>query len=466
MTDKLRRIGLALQRLTFQSSAARTAVSSFALVILLGALLLILPISSRQRVWTHPVDAVFTSTSAVCVTGLIVQSTPHYWSLFGQIVILALIQAGGLGIMTMGAFTLIVVHKRLSMRLESVMSDAMEPPTGESVWGLVRFICMFTFFLEAVGAVVLYFSWRGAFPNALVCFYHSVFHSVSAFCNAGFSLNDSSLADFSASVPVNIVICGLIILGGIGFVVVQDLLKRLRWRLLVRRGKRPRLSTHTKLALTVTAILLLVGFVGVYVMESHATLRGAPIKERVLASLFQSVTARTAGFNTVNTGMGALAPATAFLLMALMYVGGSPGSAAGGIKTTTLGIMVASIVATLRGRSKAHLFHHTVPEETVHRVVSIILLSLVALGAGVFILLITEDAPFQEVLFDAFSAFGTVGLTQGLTGPGCACSVAGRLALVALMFIGRLGPLTLVLSVAQLKEPEVYELPEGHVMVG
>jgi trk system potassium uptake protein TrkH len=455
----------ALCRATTRASPARVAVSSFGLAVLLGALLLTLPVSSKARVWSHPVDALFTSTSAVCVTGLIVKSTPNYWSSFGQLVILGLIQAGGLGIMTMGAFAAILLQRRLSMRFEAVMSDLVESERAESVWSLVRFICVFTIALEAAGACGLYVAWRGAFPGARACVYHSVFHSISAFCNAGFSLNDGSLTRYADWFWVNVVVCGLIVVGGIGFIVVRDLLSYALWHAFKRRGRRPRLSTHTRLVLMVSAVLLVVGFFGVLIMESGASLAGCSARRRLLASVFQSVTPRTAGFNTLD--IGSLAPATAFLLMALMYVGGSPGSTAGGIKTTTLGVMVASITATLKGRQKAEMFHHAVPEETVHRVASIILLSLAALGLGIFALLVTEvHAPFQRIVFDAISAFGTVGLSRGLTGPDCNVTVWGKVVLTVLMFVGRLGPVTLVLSVGALTDRAAYQFPEGRVLVG
>ncbi len=469
----LRRIAARLGSVILFQSAARVAVFSFAAVILLGAALLTLPVSSSSRQWTDPVDALFTSTSAVCVTGLIVKSTPQHWSLFGQLVILGLIQAGGLGIMTLGALAAILLQRRLSLRFESMMADIVEPHSTESVWTLIGFICLFTLVMEALGTVALFFSWRGDFGSLWTCLYQSVFHAISAFCNAGFSLDPNcregaaSLMHYADSTPVNLTVCLLIIGGGIGFVVVRDLLSYAHWWALERRGKKPRLSTHTKLVLVVTAVLLAVGFVGVFAMESATTLRGAPLKTRILTSLFQSVTPRTAGFNTIDTGMSALAPATAFLLMALMYIGGSPGSTAGGIKTTTLGIMVASIRATLKGRNKAEMFHHSVPEETVHRVASIILLSVAAVAVGVFVLLITEQGmEFQKIVFDAISAFGTVGLSQGLTGPGSSASAGGRLVLTALMFIGRLGPITLVLSVAEEKERAVYHYPEERILVG
>jgi trk system potassium uptake protein TrkH len=369
--------------------------------------------------------------------------------------------------MTMGAFAAILIQRRLSMRFEAMISDLVEAEATEGVWTLVRFICAFTLLAEAAGTVFLYFGWRANFDSPFRCFYHSVFHSISAFCNAGFSLNDSSLMNYVGSAPVNLTVCGLIVLGGIGFVVVRDVVGYGRWWLFARRGKRPRLSTHTKLALLVTGALLVVGFVGFLAIESENALRGAPTGNKVLAALFQSVTPRTAGFNTVDTRAAALAPATAFLLMVLMFIGGSPGSTAGGIKTTTLGITVASVIATLKGRKKAEMFHHSVSEETVHRVAGIILLSVVAVVAGTFVLLVTEPGEsFQKIAFDAISAFGTVGLSQGLTGPGATLSDWGRLVLTGLMFIGRLGPITLVLSVARMKEMAVYQYPEERIMVG
>jgi len=467
MKDTVIKAGRTLFRMAFRKSAARTAVCSFAVAILLGAIVLTLPFSSQERRWTAPVDALFTSTSAVCVTGLLVKSTPGHWSTFGELTILALIQAGGLGIMTMGAVVFRMFQRRVSMRFEVVMQDIVDANGGENIWFLLRFMCVLTVVAEAAGAVALYFCWRGNFASGGACLYHSIFHSVSAFCNAGFSLNDDSLMAYVDSVGINTTICLLVVIGGIGFPVVRDLLGYVRWHLFRRKGRRVRLTTHSKLVLSMTAILLAVGFVTVFVLESHGSLTGAPLKTRLLASVFQSVTPRTAGFNTVD--MAALAPATALLTMALMYIGGSPSGTAGGIKTSTLGIMIASIVATLKGRSKAELFHHSVAEETVHRVASIILLSVALLTGGIFLLLVTENAggaEFMTIAFDAISAFGTVGLSVGLTGPDTTMSAAGKLIITVLMFAGRLGPITLVLGVAQMHERGTYRYPEDQILVG
>ncbi|NLW50766.1 MAG: Trk family potassium uptake protein [Candidatus Brocadiaceae bacterium] len=464
MKSALTEKGRMLLALAFRRGAPRAAVSSFALVILLGAIVLTLPISSRSRGWTGPADALFTATSAVCVTGLLVKSTPEHWSLFGQLAILAMIQVGGLGIMTMGAVLYRTFQRRVSMRVEVVLEDIVETGGADSIWELLRFMCLLTAVVELLGAVVLYVSWRNAFHGSALCVYHSVFHSISAFCNAGFSLNDDSLVRFGDSTGVNLTVCGLIVVGGLGFPVVRDLLRAARWRLFSRRGRRVHLSTHSKLALTMTGILLVTGFVAVFLLEFGGTMAGVSVKSRILMSGFQSVTARTAGFNTVD--ITRLAPAMAFVLMALMYIGGSPSGTAGGIKTTTLGVMIASIVATLRGRSTAEVFHHSVPAEVVHRVASIILLSMALVSGSIFLLLITEDASFLEVAFDSVSAFGTVGLSAGLTGPDAHITTGGKLIITLLMFAGRLGPITLVLSMAQRKDRATYRYPEGQILVG
>ncbi len=455
-------------------SLPRLAVASFVVAILVGAVVLSLPVSSASGEWTSPVDALFTATSAVCVTGLIVKPTPHHWSLFGQLAILCMIQAGGLGIMTVYAFMASMLRRRLSMGFERMVGDVVEAHPAENVWGLVKFICVFTLAAEVIGTVCLFLAWpaRAGLNGFWQRLYYSVFHSVSAFCNAGFSLESTSLVAYRSDVALNVIFCVLIVVGGLGFLVVRDLKSYAGWHFLVRKGKRPRLGTHTKLVLTMTGMLLLIGFLGIFVMESASSLYGRPLKERVLAAAFQSVTPRTAGFNTMVlvADQGAspasmpVAPSTALLLMALMFVGGSPGSTAGGIKTTTVGVMIASIIASLRGNERAEMFHHSIPQDTVHRVASIILLSVSALMVGVFLLLITEPtARFLEVAFEAASAFGTVGLSLGLTRE---LSLGGRLIIPALMFIGRLGPVTVMMSAIQMQGRTPYRYPDGQVIVG
>lgn len=468
-------------RFTFLSSPARTAVMSFALVAVLGAFLLMLPVSSRTGEVTSPVDCLFTSVSAVCVTGLLVRSTPDHWSLFGQLVILVLIQMGGLGIMTLGAFVASVLRKGMSMRFERFMKTLVESQVEDNILWLVGFICLFTFIAEAIGATALYLSWQGAKVNGVAvfesnweCLYHSVFHSISAFCNAGFSLNNESLAEFSGWFNVTFIVCLLIVVGGLGFTVVRDVETYVRWWFFKRRGKRPRLSTHTRLVLVMTGALLVVGFVVVLIVEPSHSLQGTDAKTKLCVAMFHSVTPRTAGFNTVD--MAKLGAPTVFMTIVFMIIGGSPGGTAGGVKTSTVGIMFASVIATLRGREKAEMFHHSISEETVHRVASIILLSLVVLGSGIFVLLLTESgtqlvgsggpARFEHIVFEAASAFGTVGLSRGLTGPDCEVTTFGRIVITALMFVGRLGPVALILSVATVRDTTPYNYPEDRVLVG
>ncbi|MBS3764687.1 MAG: hypothetical protein KGZ25_15415, partial [Planctomycetes bacterium] len=367
-------------------SPARLAVASFAGAILMGSLLLCLPISSEARQWTSFVDGLFTSTSAICVTGLIVKDTPNYWSLFGEIVILGLIQVGGIGIMTVYAFLARMLRGQLSMGFERTVGNMVDQHPQESLVGMVKFICLLTLVAETIGAIILFVSWRDAAffaeKSSLHCIYFSIFHSISAFCNAGFSVFSDSLERFTANTGVNVAICGLIVLGGLGFLVMRDLIEWFKWHLIGRKGRKPRLTTHTKLVLTVTSLLLIVGFIGVLAMESTTSMSSAPLKERILAAMFQSVTPRTAGFNTISMDYGILAPGSALLIIVLMFIGGSPGSTAGGIKTSTFGVTITSTMATLRGSDRAEMFHHSVSNETVHRVSSIILLSLSALVAG------------------------------------------------------------------------------------
>jgi len=468
---RLKHGACALARFAFLGHPARAAVASFAAAVLVGTLLLALPISSQAREWTSFVDSLFTSTGAVCVTGLIVQSTPDHWSLFGQLVILTLIQIGGLGIMTLGAFMAIALRRRLSMKFERFMGDIVESNEPIRIGSLLKFICIFTFLAEIAGATMLYYAWRNhpnfADGSTWRCIYHSVFHSVSAFCNAGFSVNNDSLMSFRGSLGVNGIICALILVGGIGFVVVRDLQRWSLHRLLRRGGRKPRLSTHSRLVLVMTGALLVVGFAAFLCVEPGHSMSGASGGERMLMSIFQSITPRTAGFNTAD--MNAVAAPTVLVIMVLMYIGGSPSGTAGGVKTSTVGVMLASIAATLRGRDRAEMFHHSVPGEIVHRVASIILVSLMAIGGGVFLLLMTEagsGASFEKILFEAVSAFGTVGLSRGLTGPGCDLSTAGRLVIIALMFMGRLGPMAIILSMGGETDPGEYIYPEDRILVG
>jgi len=439
---------------------------SFALVIAVGTLLLSLPFA-RGGEPVPFVDALFTSTSAVCVTGLTVVDTGSRFSPAGQAVILALIQVGGLGLMTFAVFVGVVLGRKVAFTDRMVIQDSMHHTPRAGIRRLVRYVLAFTLAVEAVGAALLWLRFRGQFP-AGEAVWQSVFHSVSAFCNAGFGLLPDNLVPYRGDVLVNLVITGLIIVGGLGFLVNMELWDQLRLRL---RGSRAPLPTlHSRLALTVTAALLLGGTVAFLALEWDNVLRGLPAGERVLAAWFQSVTPRTAGFNTIDYGQ--VSSDTLFFTIFLMFVGASPGSTGGGIKTTTFGLLVALVVARWRGRGRATVFHRTIPHAVMDRALTLALLAwaLVSLAVGLLVATETRGVPFGAaeprflaLMFEAVSAFGTVGLSTGIT---ASLSGAGKLVLVALMYAGRVGPLTLVLAVGPRPGRGRFRYAEENVMVG
>ena len=439
---------------------ARLMVGSFAFAIAIGTVLLSLPLASATGESIRAIDALFTSTSATCVTGLIVLDTGSDFSLFGQLVILVLLQLGGLGIMTFSVSLVLAVGGTISKSREVVMRDMLDQESVQDVLALVRFILVVTFVAEAGGALVLFFCFgahSGYSPRTL---YEAVFHSVSAFCNAGFSVFRTSLEAFRADVWVNGVMSALIIVGGLGFPVLRDLLMMGAGRRL-GAGLSPRLRTQTKVVLTATAVLLVGGTAFFYVVDAGDTLRGLPTGERLLASWFQSVTARTAGFNTVR--IGAVGHAGLLVLICLMFVGASPGSTGGGVKTTTAALLWQAMRAAFRGRREVELFQRTVPRELVRRAVALVVLSVLVLAVTTIALMTVEDQPFEAIAFEATSAFGTVGLSTGAT-PNL--TDAGRLIVTVLMFVGRLGPLTLALSLVGDVRPAAYRYPDERLMVG
>jgi trk system potassium uptake protein TrkH len=438
---------------------------SFAAAIGVGTVLLALPVSTVGSPVTV-LEALFTATSAVCVTGLTVVDTGTRFSPFGQWVILGLIQAGGLGIMTYALFATLLLGRRISFQHRLVLQDSLHHSPTTRLKALLRHVVVLTLLIEATGAALLWLHWHGELPDRAA--YLAVFHAVSAFCNAGFSVFPDGLVRFRGDLVVNAVITGLIIVGGLGFLVSLELRDRLLQRL---RGERPApLSLHARLVVTVTAALLVYGFVGFLVLEWDNLLRGLPPHETLLAAWFQSVTPRTAGFNTVDYGRATAA--TLYLTVFLMFVGASPGSTGGGIKTTSCGLIVALFHARWRGRGRATLFRRTVPHEAMDRAVALTLLSLALVGTSVLVLTFVEQRfapantsgpPFLALLFEAVSAFGTVGLSAGIT---ASLTPLGKLVIIALMFVGRVGPLTVALAAGHSEEKGRIRYAEENVMVG
>jgi trk system potassium uptake protein TrkH len=431
-----------------------------------GTLLLSLPFA-RSGEPLSLLDALFTATSAVCVTGLTVVDTGSRFSPAGQAVVLALIQVGGLGLMTFAVFVGVVLGRRVAFTDRMVIQDSLHHTPKAGIRRLVRYVLAFTLATEAAGASVLWLRFRGEHP-AGEAVWQSIFHAVSAFCNAGFSLLSDNLVRYRGDVLVNLAITGLIVVGGLGFLVNMELWDQVRLRL---RGERAPLPTlHARLALTATAALIVGGMVVFLALEWDNVLRGLPLGERVLASWFQSVTPRTAGFNTIDFGQ--VSSDTLFFTIFLMFVGASPGSTGGGIKTTTFGLLVALVVARWRGHGRASVFRRTIPHAVMDRALTLALLAwaLVSLAVGLLVATETHGVPagqasprFVALMFEAVSAFGTVGLSTGIS---ASLSGAGKLVLVALMYAGRVGPLTLVLAVGPRTERGRFRYVEENVMVG
>jgi trk system potassium uptake protein TrkH len=451
------RIPLAIVRAPkFGSMPIAVVIYGFAGIIALGTILLMLPASSESGESTSFINALFTSTSAVCVTGLIVVDTGTYWSSFGQGVILALIQIGGFGIMTGGTFLLVAFGRRVGLREKLLIGQSMGVKKLGGLVPLVMWIAVFTVVAEGIGMVVFYIRFSGEYPPATAA-WTSIFHSISSFNNAGFDLfgGFQSLVGYQNDLLIVLGTAALVILGGISFVVVLDVFGARRFG---------RLALDTKLVLTTTAALLALGMIVILITEygNADTLGPMPLHQKLLVAFFQSVTPRTAGFALIS--VGGMAAYTLFFMILLMFVGGASGSTAGGVKVSTFGMLVTTVWSTIRGSEHAGAFGREFKIPQIHRALTVVMLSLALVATVVLALTIVEkDLGFLEVLFETFSAFGTVGLSTGIT-PGL--STAGKAIMVVTMFAGRLGPLTLALSLVERQQRTVYRYPQDDVRIG
>lgn len=437
---------------------ARIIIFGFLALILFGALLLTLPVSTRDGLGASFEDALFTATSATCVTGLVVQDTYTYWSPFGQAVVLALIQIGGMGVVTMALAIFTITGRRIGLKQRVVMQETVSAPHVGGMVRLVGFIVRGTLLVEGAGAVVLAlrFCPQFGFGKGL---WFAVFHSVSAFCNAGFDLMGesgafSSLVHYSADPLVNITIMALITIGGIGFFVWDDLLQNgLHFR---------RYRLQTKLVLVTSGLLIVLPAAYLYFVEfSHPQWAGLSAGERVLAALFQSVTTRTAGFNTID--QTALSGPALMLCTLTMLVGGSPGSTAGGFKTTSLAVLVLCVASVLRQRDSIQVFSRRFPPVVLRHTATLVTLYAGLFLAGAMAICEWDGVPLSAALYETASAIATVGLTVGIT-PGL--GLASHLVLVFLMYFGRVGGLTLLYAVAGAHPAPHGTLPEERVNVG
>jgi trk system potassium uptake protein TrkH len=436
-------------------SPPRILVSGFALIILLGALLLSMPFASASGDRLPFLDALFTATSATCVTGLVVVDTGTYFSVPGQIILMCLFQLGGLGFMTMATLVALVLRKKISLRERLLLQEAMNQSSMEGIVRLIRRVIVYSLSIELVGAAL--FASRFAFDMPLgKAIYFGAFHAVSLFNNAGFDIfgNYLSLTQYVSDPIVNLTAMLLIITGGLGFVVMSDLMEY---------RKNRRLSLHSKVVLSMTGTLIALGTIVIFIFEfsNSKTLGSLDFGGKVLSSFFQSVTPRTAGANTLDyTG---IRQATMFFTIILMFIGASPGSTGGGIKTTTFTTLVGAVFAMIRGREDIVFFRHRLGKDRIFKALTITLISLGLVIIVTMILSMTETQPFIHLLFEATSAFGTVGLSIGVTPE---LSTVGKVVIALTMFAGRLGPLTLAYALGPRTEKELYRHPEGKITIG
>lgn len=444
------------KRQIYSLDPSKVLVSGFALIILLGAFLLTLPIATKDGEGLRFLDALFTSTSATCVTGLVVVDTGTTFTLFGQLTILSLIQVGGLGFMTFATFFAVLLGKRISLKERLLLQEALNNMSFAGIVRLVKRILIFTIIIELIGGILL--ATRFAFDMPLKrAIYFGFFHSVSNFNNAGFDLMGEfrSLTGYVDDPLVTIVVCLLITLGGIGFIVMNELYEFKRTR---------RLSLHTKIVLSTSAWLLILGTIFIFVLEFNnpKTLQPLSMSGKFLGSLFQSVTPRTAGANTLN--IPDLTQTTLFIIIILMFIGASPGSTGGGIKTTTFATLLGAVRSQVKGKEDVVFFKRRILYDTIYKALTVMVCGLLIVMTVTLLLTITEQGKdFLMLLFEATSAFGTVGLSMGLTPD---LSPFGRMLIILTMFAGRVGPLTIAFAVTLRRHSDPYKNPKGKIMIG
>ncbi len=437
---------------TIQQNPPLFLALGFMITILIGTMLLMQPIASKAGIVTPFIDALFTATSATCVTGLVVYNTLAHWTTFGHVVIILLIQIGGLGFMAMTILIAMALNRKITLSDRLVIKEqfGQESLTGMVRW--MRYIVLVTLGIEGVGAILLSTQLIPEYGIGQGIWY-SVFHSISAFCNAGFDLFGDSLVPYQLNPVVTLTIAFLIVIGGLGFGVYLDLFSR----------KKHQITLHTKLVLSITAILLVSGTILIFFIEdgNPATMHELPTWAKWMAAFFQSVTTRTAGYYSI--AQGGMYEVTAVLSIILMFIGGSPAGTAGGIKTTTFAVLLLSTRAQLKGQEKIEVFNRTISSDVVTRALTIIMLGLCWVIGLSFFISVTEGFAFITTLFETVSAFATVGLTIDLTPE---LSAISKALLSLTMYMGRVGPVTLAYALIKRRKPKDSVNAYGNVMVG
>lgn len=431
-------------------------VIGIATIILIGAILLNLPMASNNGLSIGFIDSLLTATSAVSVTGLVPVNTAEHWTIFGKIVILALIQVGGFGFMTSATLIAFITGKRIGLKERLIMQEQFNQDSFAGIVKLTKFVIFFTLTSEAIGALLLslkFIPLYGTFTGVG----YSIFHSISAFCNAGFDIIGDSMVPFVGDTLINFTIMGLIILGGLGYTVYLDIARQKTFK---------KLSLHTKIVLTVSSSLILVGALFIFITEysNPETLASLPLYHKILASFFQSVVARTAGFYSINLS-GMFNAASLFIIM-LMFIGGSPSSTAGGIKTTTFGTIVLTVVSSIKGKEHVEVFNKRIPRVLINKAFILLSISILLVGGVTLILTITEKSQtFMDLLFETTSALATVGSSKNVTPE---LSDIGKILITMTMYLGKVGPLTLGLALSNRGRihKKNYKYPEGKIIIG
>lgn len=436
----------------------QTIALGYFCVLFVGTLFLMLPFCSAGGKWTDFLTALFTATSATCVTGLVVVDTFTYWSIIGQLAILLMIQIGGLGFMTMGIVFFMFLKRKISLNTRGLLQESMNMNQVGGIVRLAKIALIGTAVMEGIGAVLLAFRFIPEFgvPKGI---YFAVFHSVTAFCNAGFDLMGgysgeySSLVAFQEDIVVNVVICVLVIIGGIGFSVWNDIRQhKWMWK---------KYSLHSKMVLSCSAVLLFGGAILFYLFEKDNLMADMGIKDIILSSFFSSVTARTAGFNTIDTA--ALTPASKLLTIILMFIGGSPGSTAGGIKTVTIMVLVIYVWSNLRGKRGSSVFGRRLEEDAVRKASIVMIISLFLAMTACLAISFLQPLSMEDIMFEVFSAIGTVGMTTGITRQ---LTTGSRIIIILLMYCGRIGSMSFALFFMERKKVPPVQCPMEKVMIG
>jgi trk system potassium uptake protein len=437
----------------FYEQPALLLLATFAALTLLGTLFLSFPAASATGEPISPLDALFTATSAACITGLIVLDTPHDFSTFGHIVILMLIQLGGIGIVVLSTFATLILGSKLGLRAEKALEEVLDLRGAKNAYQLTVFIVAATLIIEAVGAFLLSIAFYRHGYEPLSAIWNGIFHSISAFCHAGFALRSDSIMMFSEDPFALTVFSVLITLGSVGFLVLAGLWQRLR-------GQSKRFNLHVQVILYASAIFLVLGVLLFALCEWNGVLVGMSTTDKWMNAIMQSVTLRSAGFNSIDTG--AIAPATVLFMLLFMFIGGAPGSAAGGIKVTTFIVLLFAIRGIAAGEPRVVLFKRKVSQNLVYRSAAIAVITMLIAFTLFFLLLLTQPLSFEILAFEAISAVGTVGLSMGATPE---LNALGKLLIILVIFIGRIGPLALALTLGQVK-PGRLDYPEAKIMVG